>query len=683
MPTSPPAPEMATALVETRKRYWREGAEPDAAAALRENPELLAERSLVVDLAYEEYCLREEAGEVPDAESFCRRFPAYRSQIREVIRGHRLLADHPELLTQPVVWPRPGDTFEQLVVVRELGRGAFARAYLARDPETGDRPVVLKLSPARSEEARTLGTIAHENIATVFWARQAGGFFAVCMPFVGARTLRDAIEAAFASGPPRSGLALLGPGPVPDSPAAGAPGAPLLSGRESYPDAVAAVAACLADAVAYLHGRGIAHGDLKPSNVLLGPGGRPHLIDFNLSTGDDASLLRLGGTLPYMAPEQLRLVLGKRGAAPVPAAGDVHAFGVVLFEALTGRVPFEPVASANPSVVASGLLARRAELRRPPTANSPGIPAPLTRLIDACLAENSLARPPIGLVKRSLLSYLARHRNRRLRVAGLAPLALAATGWALAPAPHPPVEPPPTVVRAVEATPQTAEEFFARALRYLDAGDTSPALRDLALSYKLKPDGRTAGYLAYAHSLAEQYPSAAFFYKRASRELGFSPAWVRCNLAHTLIRFGQADDCKEALVEAEAALATDPNLRPARLNRADALFRLNLNNTEPSPTALADIEAALSRPPHTLKLYLHAADIVVRFGADREEYLSLAVGYLARAVELGHNPALLKKSGLGKSLGGRRDFEGVLAMPRGTPAPQTTPSPYLAVPPLR
>src|SRR5207302_8398224 len=71
--------------------------------------------------------------------------------LREVIRGHRLFAEHPELFGTPdATWPRPGDGFEGLTVVRELGRGTFARAYLAIDPDTGHRPVVLK----RSEERR-------------------------------------------------------------------------------------------------------------------------------------------------------------------------------------------------------------------------------------------------------------------------------------------------------------------------------------------------------------------------------------------------------------------------------------------------------------------------------------------------------------------------------------------------
>src|SRR5262245_15177796 len=177
-------------LVRTLKQAWRDGGNPDAAGALRDHPTLLLHRSLAVDLAYEEYCLREEGGQVPDADYFCRALPAFRSAIREVIRGHRALMDHPELFDRlQVNWPESGQTFEGFTVIRELGRGAFARAFLALDPDTGNRPVVLKLSPTPSGEARTLGLVRHQHVAEVFWARRVGDLSAICLRYVGAATL--------------------------------------------------------------------------------------------------------------------------------------------------------------------------------------------------------------------------------------------------------------------------------------------------------------------------------------------------------------------------------------------------------------------------------------------------------------------------------------------------------------
>src|SRR5215218_5364210 len=109
------------------KRAWRAGTRPDVVGALRAHPELLGHRSLVVALAYEEYCLRQEAGRAPDPDAFCGDLPAFRSQVREVLRGHQEIADHPERFVSSAPWPGPGDQFAGLAVVRELGRGAFAR----------------------------------------------------------------------------------------------------------------------------------------------------------------------------------------------------------------------------------------------------------------------------------------------------------------------------------------------------------------------------------------------------------------------------------------------------------------------------------------------------------------------------------------------------------------------------
>src|SRR5262245_3016310 len=122
------APTDVATLVDELKIAWRSGQTPNAAAAIRDFPSLLRYRSLFIDLAYEEYCLREEAGETPDAESFCAALPAFRSQMREVIRGHRELADHPEILAA-VPWPIVGDELDGMPLVRELGRGAFARVF--------------------------------------------------------------------------------------------------------------------------------------------------------------------------------------------------------------------------------------------------------------------------------------------------------------------------------------------------------------------------------------------------------------------------------------------------------------------------------------------------------------------------------------------------------------------------
>ena len=301
------------------QQEWERGAEPDARAALDGHPEWRADKSIALDLAYDEYCLRCEAGAPPDMEAYCDRFPTIRRSLERLIGAHQFAAERADLLaTAPLVhWPETGERVGDLTFLRELGRGAFGRVYLATEESTGGRPVAVKLSSEGAAEARTMGRLTHPNIVPVLSARfEVGvGLTAVCMPFLGAATLTDVLDQAYptADAPAPRTAAVIGealraaaraddPPPL-SSDAAG----PAEDGL--YTDAVARLALQVADALTFLHMQGVIHQDLKPSNVLLRPDGQAILLDFNLSADARAAAPRLGGTLPYMAPEQLRALL--------------------------------------------------------------------------------------------------------------------------------------------------------------------------------------------------------------------------------------------------------------------------------------------------------------------------------------------------------------------------------------
>src|SRR5437764_11979779 len=80
------------------KHARSQGAPPDALAVLENDPELLADKSAAVDLAYEEFCRRTEAGERPDPEEFVARFPAYKASLRNVLLAHLHLMEHAGVL---------------------------------------------------------------------------------------------------------------------------------------------------------------------------------------------------------------------------------------------------------------------------------------------------------------------------------------------------------------------------------------------------------------------------------------------------------------------------------------------------------------------------------------------------------------------------------------------------------
>ncbi len=684
MPTnSPPllTPSVTTeGLAESLKRAWRQGEPPDAAGALRDHPELLRHRSLVVDLAYEEYCLREQAGSAPEPEQFCRQLPVFVSQVREVIRGHRVFADHPELFATPEVnWPQPGASFEGLAIERELGRGGFARVYLARDPATGNRPVALKLSQHASGEAGTLGPIAHPHIVAVHWARRVQGLHAICMSFVGAATLADVVESAF-RGPtangPRSARTVLG---VTDSTAAlAAQSAPFLTGRESYPDTVAKFALQLADALAHLHQLNVSHGDLKPSNIILGPSGHPYLIDFNLATGLDNALIRCGGTIPYMAPERLRVLLGEREGTGTAAPTDVYSLGAVLFEALTGQLPFKPGSFLDPKDLARDLLRRQALVPPGAAARNPEVPKPLAKIIARCLQRDPRKRPTARVLVQQLRRYLDRRaRHKRAVLVGCGLLGSIALAWQIAsagsstadPQPQPEVT-APTSPAPLPEKPTTPEGLFRRGCEFLRNDDIASATKDFGDARVAKPDGPSTAFLAHCYARSSNHKVAATLYQEAVKDFAYDKAWVHCNRANSLIRLSTPNDFREAITEATAALELDPTLRAARLNRMQARFLLDLDpKTEvlKNPDeCLADLEAVMAQGPYTMDLFFKAAYVMAAAEYGHEERCARAVGWLRESVKLGRDSKLLDQDPVFRvHLAGRADFAEVTKMSPG------------------
>src|SRR5262245_52030129 len=131
------------ALVDDIVQRWRLGQPPDTRAALGEFPHLELNKRIVIELAYEEFCQRQKAGEAIDLEGFCSRFPEHRDPLHRLLRSH--LAAEPRLRAKPLApfrWPKPGEKLEQYYLLAQLGRGTFAVVYLAYDINTRRQTVV-------------------------------------------------------------------------------------------------------------------------------------------------------------------------------------------------------------------------------------------------------------------------------------------------------------------------------------------------------------------------------------------------------------------------------------------------------------------------------------------------------------------------------------------------------------
>jgi serine/threonine protein kinase len=210
-----------------------------------------------------------------------------------------------------------GDVFAGFQVEEPLAAGGMGVVYCAREVETS-RPVALKLIAAElahdatfrrrfEREARLAAQLDHPNVVPVIASGEHAGTLYIATALIEGFNLEEAIVA----------------GPL-------------------SPRAVARIADQLGAALDAAHEQGLLHRDVKPGNVLLdGPPetGTAYLTDFGLSkhVGSLSGLTRTGrwvGTVDYAAPEQLQ-------AMEVDRRVDVYAFGCVLYEALTGEVPFE------------------------------------------------------------------------------------------------------------------------------------------------------------------------------------------------------------------------------------------------------------------------------------------------------------------------------------------------------
>ena len=352
---------------------WRAHERCPLESYLARFPELDTESQ--VALLYEEFSLREEAGESPTFAEYQARFPDIALSFREVIEIHELLGPARGIASlggcrDGEAFPKVGQTIAGFRLVEELGRGAFARVYLAQEQHLADRPVALKVSRTGSREPQTLARLQHTHIVPLYSYRidPATGLHLLCMPYLGRVTLLQILnhpELAAA----RSGadlLHLLDRLKPKDSALSERDPSCVALLRRTYAEAIAWWGARLAEAMQHAHDRHVLHRDVKPSNVLVGTDGLPMLLDFNLAQAtvlpsSEASHAGARGTLAYMAPEQLES-LADGLPVHVDARSDIYAFGVVLFECMVrGTRSF--ALPAKSLTMSEGLL-RTAELRR-------------------------------------------------------------------------------------------------------------------------------------------------------------------------------------------------------------------------------------------------------------------------------------------------------------------------------
>jgi serine/threonine protein kinase/tetratricopeptide (TPR) repeat protein len=330
-------------------------------------------------------------------------------QQKAVIRALGCTGDGRAVLRLPEV----GDQLFGFRLLHELGRGSFARVFLAEQANLAGRLVALKVSDLGGDEPQTLAQLQHSNIVPVYSVHdnQSAGLRAVCMPYFGGASLSAVLKKLGKTvGTARSGEQLVlaledQQGSVRstierlkhDSKVATDPKILALLRQSTYTQAAAWIVAQLAEGLEHSHNRGILHRDIKPSNVLLGADGQPMLLDFNLAqvTRNESVRATLGGTVAYMAPEHLRALAtpDTAEAQPVDHRADIYALGMVLFEMLAGHGPFSQSASYTPLPVLVETMATERSRTVPSLRQCrPEAPWSLESIVGKCLAPDPKGR---------------------------------------------------------------------------------------------------------------------------------------------------------------------------------------------------------------------------------------------------------------------------------------------------
>lgn len=525
-----------------RRRFER-GESPEVASYLEEFPRLAAADSRVISLIYEEYCLREERGDQLDVDSFCNRYPDWRDSLASQLRYHRLLSQAAGVAPPKPRFPEAGENFEEFVLRAQIGKGGYSRVFLADDRSLGGKRVVLKVSVDRGREAEAQGALDHPHIVPVNSViyQCDGDLRGLSMPYRPGLPLDEVIRRVRDGGAaPRSarafwdclveGVDLEAAGDRDGGFAAAVEAGPHCDGWRGFPvdgsfaRGVAWIGLILARALDYAHRRETFHRDVKPGNVLLTIQHGPQLLDFNLAqsphSAKEAETALLGGTLPYMAPEQIEAFLNPDLWGRVGASADLYSLGLVLREMLTGLGCDLPDPELPPPRAMRELLDRRAVLSTDLRRHDSRIPHALEAIVGKCLEfrpedryadaaalaqdlENFLERRPLQHAKNPsrverAVNWAA--RNRRLLVVNLFHLGVLA---ALSPLLL------QQAARLLQPAVQTRPEFL-EAVAAVDDGDHQRAadlLTKLIDEYPASALPRF--YLGVALAHADQLPEDA------------------------------------------------------------------------------------------------------------------------------------------------------------------------------
>ncbi|HVV99448.1 MAG TPA: serine/threonine-protein kinase [Planctomycetaceae bacterium] len=346
------------------ERRYRDGESPRIEAFLETVPDT-DRGSLLVELIAVDVCFRRSAQQTPEPVEYIARFPQYEPQILELFASESSQSISRGVTQRsfggscvrstPAVTGQPLMMVGRYQLISLLGHGGFGEVWKGVDTEL-QRAVAVKLMRSdlghTSElaalfvsEGRKLARLTHPGVVTVFDVGQSEGRCYIVSELIEGGTLADRLKT-----------------------------------RPFTPTESAVLVANIGDALHHAHLQDLIHRDIKPKNILLSATGEPKLADFGLAANEEDQLVETPatmGTVAYMSPELIR---GE--SHHTDARTDIYSLGVVLYQALTGRLPF---VAHSTEQFREQILEREP---RPPRTIDDRIPPELERICLKCLKKN-------------------------------------------------------------------------------------------------------------------------------------------------------------------------------------------------------------------------------------------------------------------------------------------------------